>query len=219
MKLLLDITIHLYVEEKIDDDLLLNRFDICGLFAQEEIDLLRKFRTAKLSLECDREITVGRVNQFIYSSLENLDQRVPEDKTIFYINGHDRWNAEDDNAKLIPFAEKYLNYSDNSSLIVEIWVSMNAGAIFEEDGLRYSMHSREAGRHHIPHVHVRDTQYEFDATLSLEDGSILAGSLSSKLLKKAQKRILNNRDFFYDCWQQRTDGFCPDINHHFGFTD
>jgi len=96
--------------------------------------------------------------------------------------------------------------------------SSQAGDIWREDGLRYYLHSREAGRHNIPHVHV-DYQHEADASLSIETGEILAGNLPRKAHKKAKKRILENQPFLRNCWRKKTDGLSVDLNYSFGYIE
>ncbi len=78
------------------------------------------------------------------------------------------------------------------------------------------MRSHEGTRHKEPHVHVRDIQTQKEVSIALSDQRILAGNISSKLLKKAKKTIADNQTYFYKCWQEKTDGLVPDINQKFG---
>ncbi len=93
--------------------------------------------------------------------------------------------------------------------------SNQAGEIWNDEGLRYYMHSREAGKHNEIHIHV-DYKHKYSVSISLKDGSVLDGDMPSKILKKAQKRIIENKRFLMECWNKMTDGIKVDINHYFG---
>ena len=81
------------------------------------------------------------------------------------------------------------------------------------DGLRYYMPSRESGSHNKPHIHV-DYRYESFASICIGDGSLLSGSLPSKVLKEARKKILDNQEFLLRYWNEKTDGLSVDINSY-----
>lgn len=93
--------------------------------------------------------------------------------------------------------------------------SNQAGEIWNDEGMRYYMHSREAGKHNEIHIHV-DYKHKYSVSISLKDGSVLDGDMPSKILKKAQKRIIENKRFLMECWNKMTDGIKVDINHYFG---
>lgn len=58
------------------------------------------------------------------------------------------------------------------------------------------------GREHgIAHVHV--TGPEFRATVSIESGEIVAGSLPSATLKEVRQCLDRNRDLALKLWQER----------------
>ena len=90
-----------------------------------------------------------------------------------------------------------------------------AGDIWREDGVRYYMHSKEAGSHHEPHVHV-DYRHEATASVAIKDGELLDGVLPLKVLKRVRKRIMDNQKFLFECWNKMTDGLYVDIDHYFG---
>ena len=94
--------------------------------------------------------------------------------------------------------------------------SSQAGDIWRDDGLRYYIHSRESGRHNIPHIHI-DYQHEAQASISIDTGEILAvsGRIPSKVLNNAQKRILRNQPFLLNCWCKKTVGLFVDLNYSF----
>lgn len=108
-----------------------------------------------------------------------------------------------------------LYYDVVDTLKIYFVFSSQAGEIWNDEGLRYYMHSREAGKHNEIHIHV-DYKHKYSVSISLKDGSVLDGDMPSKILKKAQKRITENKRFLMECWNKMTDGIKVDINHYFG---
>jgi len=43
----------------------------------------------------------------------------------------------------------------------------------------------------------------------------LDGNIPSKALRKARKKILDNKQFLLECWNKMTDGLKVDINQYF----
>lgn len=100
-------------------------------------------------------------------------------------------------------------------LTVYLIYSNQAGEIWSDDGLRYYMNSKEAGRHNRAHVHVR-FKHEEEGAIAIDNGEVLAGDLSPRIIKKAKKKILANQQFLFECWNDMTDGLYVDINNFFG---
>lgn len=96
-------------------------------------------------------------------------------------------------------------------------LSNQAGDIWVEDGLRYYMHSKEAGRHNLPHIHV-DYKHECSATISLYDGKMVDGDMPRRVMKRASKKIMDNQRYLMECWNKLTDGLRIDLNVYFGVT-
>lgn len=58
------------------------------------------------------------------------------------------------------------------------------------------------GREHgIAHVHV--TGPDFRATVSIESGEIIAGSIPSVVLKEVRKWLDENRELAFKLWKER----------------
>lgn len=110
---------------------------------------------------------------------------------------------------------KYYNVRED--LHIFFMLSNQAGGIWNEDGLRYYMNSREAGRHNLPHVHV-DYRHEASATISLYDGEMIEGDIPQKIMKQVKERVLNNQRYLMECWNKMTDGLRVDLNVYFGVT-
>lgn len=106
-------------------------------------------------------------------------------------------------------------YTLNGEIGICFVLSNQAAEIWLEDGLRYYMHSREAGSHNKPHVHV-DYRHESSASICIMDGSVLSGYIPSKALRKVREKISDNKEFLLECWNEKTDGLRVDINNYFG---
>ncbi len=132
-----------------------------------------------------------------------------------FVNG-DRYYIEDNSKNLLTVISKYNNYPDNKTLRLQCLISSDAGEVDNAEGLEYYMYSHERGSHHYPHVHVNTTDHNHSAVIRIDNGEIISGKLPAKYRRKAKKRILNNKEHFYKCWNTKTDGIRVDINKHFG---
>ena len=108
-------------------------------------------------------------------------------------------------------------YDIREDLHIFFMLSNQAGDIWVEDGLRYYMQSKEAGRHHLPHIHV-DYRHESSATVSLYDGEMIEGDIPKKVMKRVKAKVLNNKKYLMECWNKLTDGLRVDVNAYFGPT-
>lgn len=112
--------------------------------------------------------------------------------------------------------EDFINkYGIESGLKVFLIYMNQAGSIWKDDGVEYYMNSKESGSHNRPHVHI-DYNHEYEASIAIDNGDILAGKIPGKILKIARKRIADEKEFLFECWNTKTDGLKIDINHYFG---
>lgn len=112
---------------------------------------------------------------------------------------------------------KYLDPKSTGGIMVGVLVSCNAGDIGGVHPLRFYVRSREAGNNHEAHVHVCDVGHQYEASVRISDGEVIAGKLSKKLAKLAKESILADQEYFYNCWNTMTDGLKVDINRHYGY--
>lgn len=61
--------------------------------------------------------------------------------------------------------------------------------------------------HHLPHIHAKYA--EFEASISIEDGEILAGQLPRKQLRLVQAWIELHRDELVANWELTINGESP----------
>jgi hypothetical protein len=71
-------------------------------------------------------------------------------------------------------------------------------------GILVSILYEDNDRHHLPHIHVRYSGEK--ASISIADGSILAGSLPSRQLKMVQAWIEIHKDELYADWELAVSG-------------
>ena len=219
MEICFKIEVHFYLAEQLFDEILDDDFDSRGILGPELILPLRKNRNCTLQYQYTMATTIGEAIQAIIQRVEgaNTENYVVSDDCVNFLHGTERYQIADTALNLRNLIEKYLDSHKTGNIRVQILNCADAGGICYEDGIRYYMHSHEAGKHNEPHVHVEDTGHNYEASIALSDGRILAGEFPRKLLKKAQKKIYEDNAYFFECWQAKTDGLIPDINHHYGY--
>ncbi len=74
-------------------------------------------------------------------------------------------------------------------------------------GILVLMYFRDNQRHHLPHIHVRYQGAE--AAVSIDDGSVLEGSLPSKQIKMVQAWIEIHKDDLLIDWELAVNGDEP----------
>ena len=205
--------IHAYVEEKLCDEY----FDsppYYGIHGPEIMLPLAKGRGSIIKFEYNENTKMSDMVDCIKKAIgiDSPDYSAPIRYAI--IIESERYFFEP-KANFKTIIDKYVGPVETDPLNVCLLISCNAGCICEEDGLRYFVRSREGARHKKPHIHVETVDHNEEISLSIENGEILGGNLNKKLLKKARKKIEENKSYFYDCWAKKTDGLLPDINHHF----
>lgn len=163
----------------------------------------------------EQTTTVGDITNEIMLRMKFNCEAVSSTATQTYILAKDEFVQILNPETSIGDVEKYYELEDG--LQVFLVLSNQAGTIWNNDGLRYYMNSKETGSHHIPHVHV-DYKHESTASISLINGEVLDGKLPSKVLKKVKQRVADSREFLLQCWEKYTDGLRVNINHSFGIT-
>ena len=177
---------------------------------------LRHVNGRKFTIELSEESTVKNLIMAIKQKIRII---MPNFNCWDYIEWAfvkgERYYFDDDNQNLLFIISKYFGYPDDTIIGVQFLISANAGEVDNAEGLEYYVHSRERCKHNLPHVHVNSTDHNHWAVIKIEDGEIIEGKLPGRLKKKAKERILDNQQFFFECWNKMTDGIRVDINRHF----
>ena len=74
-------------------------------------------------------------------------------------------------------------------------------------GILVLMFFKDNRRHHLPHIHIR--YQDTNASVSIEDGSILEGTLPNKQLKMVQAWIEIHREELMVDWELALNGEEP----------
>lgn len=215
MKVIFNIETHAYAEERLADEILDESLpddnQSCGILGPEIIVPLRRNRRCKLEYEFTEKTTLRDVLNAVLIRLDSLNHGV----RVAFLKDSLRYGYDNLDANFQTVLTKYLDPDHTGEISVAAYVSLDAGTIDEEDGIRYYMNSRESGRHHEPHVHICDTSRQYEAVILIKNGKVI-GKFPSKLLKIAKKRIMDNQQFFLEKWNMLTDGLKIDINHFLG---
>ena len=159
--------------------------------------------------------TLVDVAEEIVKRIELDPQKVIEFRVPIYILENLELVEIEDPTIPLSTISKY--YDISKALHIFFVLSNQASDIWVEDGLRYYMHSKEAGRHNLPHIHV-DYKHECSATISLYDGKMVDGDMPRRVMKRASKKIMDNQRYLMECWNKLTDGLRIDLNVYFGVT-
>jgi len=217
MKIKIRFDIHAYAEEQLCDEV----FDDSpgyGINGPEAMEPLSKMRNHEIDFEYDEQTCLYDVISTIRHEIWG-NSKAYEYVSITYafLVGTERYNIADKAHNFLDVLAKYLNLNHVDVITFSILVSCDAGDVACEGPLRYCVHSCESGSHHEAHIHVRDNAHEYEASVRISDGEVIAGELPSKYAKMAKKKILSDQKYFYKCWNTMTDGLQVDINHHYGY--
>lgn len=219
MKTLFVIETHVYAEDHLCDEILEaslgDDINSCGVIAPETIIPLRKNRNPKVMFEYTSTTTLRDVVRVIYDVFGVDEQNTVVLPQIAFLCGNVRYWIDDIEANFQKLVEKHLDIQNNREIRIGAYVSADAGMICEEEGIRYYMNSRERGKHHEPHIHLRALNSCEEAVIIIKNREVI-GDFPRKLIKKARKKVIKNERFFLEQWNVLTDGLKVDINHYFG---
>lgn len=217
MNIQLKLAIHAFAEEQLCDEC----FDDApyyGINGPEVMYPLSVKRNHIMTLQYDSQTSLGEIISAVkYEIWGNSETEVCAPVDYAFLVHNERYYIADESQRFMELVPRYLDPDNTGIVTFCILVSCNAGDVAREGPLRYYVHSHEAGKHSEPHIHVCDTAHEYEASVRISDGKVVAGKLPRKYAKMAKEKILSEQAFFYECWNTRTDGLKVDINHHFGY--
>ena len=209
--------VHAYAEEKLFDEVLEDE-PFYGIVGADIMKPLVKKNGCVLDFNYDNDTRIEDIINFVKITIYGEKSFESDYPKYTFTYKKERYLVLDGKQKIIKIL-KYIDPDNTGSIIVTIFVSYDAGCVASEGKLRYFVRSHESGKHNVPHIHVRDAGYEYEASIRISDGEIIAGTLPTKLANKAKDKILEDQDYFYHCWNTMTDGLKIDINHHYGYIE
>ena len=217
-KIIVKITAHAYAEGKIHDEYFeYPGYGIAGATTMEPLD---KARGKEYEYDYDNGTTLGEFDHYFINLIWGDTDKSQVYARMTFIVKNRRYSIDNEEASFSYVVDKYLDPSHIGTIEICYWVSHDAGQIEPKEGkLRYIVHSRERGKHNIPHVHVSDSGYTCEAVVSIDTGKVIAGSLPKRLEKEAKRTILGNQSYYFECWNTMTDGLVVDIDHETGIVD
>lgn len=175
-----------------------------GKFSPQMFEFLKK----PLSVYYNDMTTIGNMLKYVCRTAP-IDIKNGYDKCcllsrfmLYYKGEYKEFKDLDSNLFLL------LNYiGEVNGEIVLDWDDCVRGgaAAMEQNGLLYFFHSNESNHLHTPHVHV--SYAEEEVSIKILDCSVLAGNIKRSKLKEAKSTIERKRAFFYDKWNECTNGF------------
>ena len=220
------VTVHVYAEERLDDKVLIPHSKRYGILGKDFIGPLRKINGRIIKVSSDNsDYSVADLWDYLYyrifgnSGCERVDLMtfMHTDAYIekyLLFNGF-RYSITKLEQPLL-WCLRRMGINQNGIVEVELLANSDAGTVYEDDGIRYSFHSREAGKHSEAHVHV-DIKDEESGSFSLIDGRQLTKKpIKRKYVNKIQSVISENREAFLKYWNEHTDGLIVDLNQALG---
>lgn len=160
MKITVNFTVHIYAEERLCDELLIPHSENYGIVGEEIIEPLRIINNRSIMFEVENSVSIKEfyqlIRRHIYSEKNNrMDMYGEEQTTLDFVEEYDvleiyflknglRYSIVD-KSKNLEFYMQKLGISN--TIDIQILVSSDAGAVFEDHGIRFYINSREGKRH------------------------------------------------------------------------
>lgn len=226
MILKIRIEVHAYAEEKLADAVLVKHSKHYGIVGKDIVAPLRIINGKIVEMNVPVSYSVGELWDFIDKILyEGKVTQEGDDLLAFikewtpiekYFVFHNLRYCVEDYSKPVKYYLELQGKDDSDIVDIQLLLNMDAGEIFEDDGIRYFIWSKEQGSHNQPHVHV-DVRHEKEASYSIIDGSHLAGDkIKGSDEKRIRKKIDENKKQLLIYWNEHTDGLTVDLNQALG---
>lgn len=225
MDYMVHINVHVYAEEKLEDSVLTPHSKNYGIIGKEIISPLRKInRKDYLLKNVQNEYSVCELWDWIERKLyenvftpDNVLNFVREYNIVekYLVFNNLRYTVGDESKPLKIYLQK-MGVLETDIVNLELLVCADSGTVFKDDGIRYYMHSKESGKHNVPHVHV-DIRHEQTGSFSIIDGTQLSdGKIKRSDKKRIQEKIKCKKKELLLYWNNHTDGLTVDLNQALG---
>ena len=207
MDLKIHVTVHAYAEEQLHDEVLVPHSGNYGILGKEIVAPLRRINGKSFSIR-----NVGA--KFKTDSVLTLADEFSVIQKYLMFNGL-RYSIGATEKPIAYFLHR-MGHAIEDTIEIQLLLCMDAGSVFEDDGIRYYMNSRETGKHNEAHVHV-DIRHETSGSFSIITGKKLSkGKIRTSDVRKIQMMIANHQAELINFWNDHTDGLTVDLDQAFG---
>lgn len=229
MDLKIHITVHAYAEEKLRDEVLVLHSGNYGLPGKEIVAPLRRINGKEFSIRnIEADFSIRDLWDWVDERIYEIGAKFKTDPVLTladefsviqkYLVFNGLRYSIDSAEKPVIYHLQRMGWSMDDTIEIQLLLCMDAGEVFRDDGIRYYMNSREAGKHNEPHVHV-EIRHESSGSFSILTGKKLSkGRIKSTDIRKIQKMIENRKEDLVRYWNEHTDGRTVDLNQALGLT-
>lgn len=230
MDLKIHVTVHAYAEEKLHDEVLVPHSGNYGIPGKEIVAPLRRINGKDFSIRnIGAEFSVRNLWDWVNERIYEIGAKFKTDPVLtladefsviqkyLVFNGL-RYSIGATEKPITYFLHR-MGHGIEDTIEIQLLLCMDAGSVFEDDGIRYYMNSREAGKHNEAHVHV-DIRHEKSGSFSIITGKKLSkGEIRASDVRKIQMMIANHQAELINFWNEHTDGLTVDLDQAFGRID
>ena len=227
MDLKIHVTVHAYAEEQLHDEVLVPHSGNYGILGKEIVAPLRRINGKSFSIRnVEADFSIINLWDWVDERIYEIGAKFKTDSVLTladefsviqkYLVFDGLRYSVDSTEKPITYFLRLMGCEIEDTIEIQLLVCMDAGTVFEDDGIRYYMNSKEAGKHNLPHVHV-DIRHERSGSFSIITGEKLSGvRIRSSDEHKIRKMIAKRRAELFDFWNKHTDGFTVDLDQALG---
>ena len=189
--------VHLYSENKLQDDQIELRKNGYGLYSMEFYNHLFSYIDRKILFELPVGITIGDFKSMIFNQIWGTNTEIEESfVNLFFLTPNYRFTIDNPNKDLVNVIDKYLDPESVGEITVGLFVCEDAGHFDRDDKLQFDFRSHEDGPHHEPHVHVYVIGKDYEEPISVLTGDPLEKppKMPQKYLTQAKNYILDNKN-------------------------
>ena len=227
MDLKIHVTVHAYAEEELRDEVLVPHSGNYGILGKEIVAPLRRINGKSFSIKnVEADFSITNLWDWIDKRIYEIGAKFKTDSVLtladefsviqkYLIFNGLRYSIGATEKPIAYFLHR-MGHAIEDTIEIQLLLCMDAGSVFEDDGIRYYMNSREAGKHNEPHVHV-DIRHETSGSFSIITGKKLSkGKIKTSDVRKIQMMIANHQAELINFWNEHTDGLTVDLDQAFG---
>ena len=227
MDLKIHVTVHAYAEEQLHDEVLVPHSGNYGILGKEIVAPLRRINGKSFSIRnVEADFSIINLWDWVDERIYEIGAKFKTDSVLTlaeefsviqkYLVFDGLRYSVDSTEKPITYFLRLMGCKIEDTIEIQLLICIDAETVFEDDGIRYYMNSKEAGKHNLPHVHV-DIRHERSGSFSIITGEKLSGDrIRSSDEHKIRKMIAKRRAELFDFWNKHTDGLTVDLDQALG---